>query len=57
MNNYRYDKLNAIMHLENQKSHYERILNAKKNINFNRHEKFKRNLQSLSVNNKYHESV
>ena len=57
MNNYRYDKLNAVMHLENQKSHYYRILNARKNINFDHTERIKRNLQSLSLNNKYQESI
>ena len=34
MNNFRYDKLNALIHLQNQKSHYRRILEAKKNIDF-----------------------
>ena len=34
MNNYRYDKLNALIYIQNQKSHYKRILEAKKNINF-----------------------
>ena len=32
--NIRYDKLNALIHLQNQKAHYRRILEAKKNINF-----------------------
>ena len=34
MNNQRYDKLNALIYLQNQKAHYRRILEAKKNINF-----------------------
>lgn len=34
MNNYRYDKLNMIIHLQHQKSHYRRIIEAKKNIDF-----------------------
>jgi hypothetical protein len=34
MNNFRYDKLNLMIHLQNQKSHYKRIIEARKNIDF-----------------------
>lgn len=34
MNNQRYDKLNALIYLQNQKSHYKRVIEAKKNISF-----------------------
>lgn len=32
MHNIRYDKLNVIIHLQNQKSHYKRLFEAKKRI-------------------------
>ena len=31
---HRYDKLNALMYLQNQKSHYKRVIEAKKHIDF-----------------------
>jgi hypothetical protein len=34
MNNLRYDKVNIVIHLQNQKSHYKRIMEVKKNIDF-----------------------
>jgi hypothetical protein len=34
MNNHRYDKLNIMIHLQNQKSHYKRIIEARTNIIF-----------------------
>ena len=39
MNNIRYDKLNVIIHLQNQKSHYKRLIEAKKNIDFTKLDK------------------
>lgn len=37
MNLCRYDKLNALIHLQNQKAHYRKIFEAKKNIDFSEH--------------------
>lgn len=47
MNKHRYDKLNALMYLQHQKSHYKRIAEARKNIDFS--EKSLKNHQTMTL--------